>query len=54
MLCILNGTVSPLEFAHKVQMLKLRGLCTCMRVYYTGKCYEPVTIFYDNLRVKSH
>ena len=32
-LCIQNGTVSPLEFVHKVQMLKLRGLCTCMRVY---------------------
>ena len=32
-LCNQNGTVSPLEFVHKVQMLNLRGLCTCMRVY---------------------
>ena len=32
-LCIQNGTVSPLEFVYKVQMLKLKGLCTCMRVY---------------------
>ena len=32
-LCIQHGTVSPLEFVHKVQLLKLRGLCTCMRDY---------------------
>ena len=37
-LCIQNGTVSHLEFVHKVQMLKLRGLCT-----YTGQGDEAKT-----------